>query len=93
VSFLRSLDVPILGIIENMSGFVCPGCGKEIEIFKKGGGEKAASDLGVPYLGNIILDPAMVQAMDSGQNYIMEFPDSSAAKSMKEIMEKLKKKY
>ncbi len=89
VGFLRSLNVPILGIIENMSGFICPDCKKEIEIFKKGGGEKAAVELGIPFLGSVTLDPRMVQAMDSGLNYIMEFPDSSAAKSMKEIVHKI----
>ena len=89
VNFLGSLNVPVLGIIENMSGFVCPSCGSEIEIFKKGGGEKAASELGVPFLGSINLDPRLVQTMDSGLNYIMEFPNSRASLSMKKIMQEL----
>jgi len=76
VNFLRTLNVPVLGIIENMSGFVCPSCGAEIEIFKKGGGEKAALELEVPFLGSITLDPRIVQTMDSGLNYILEFPNS-----------------
>src|SRR5512137_536069 len=60
--FIEKLDIPVLGIVENMSGLICPHCQKEIDLFSKGGGKKAAEDLGVPYLGGIPVDPAMVKA-------------------------------
>jgi ATP-binding protein involved in chromosome partitioning len=72
VNFSRVLKVPVIGIIENMSGFVCPHCGKEINIFKYGGGERAASELGVPFLGRVPLDPGMVEAADSGTPFVMQ---------------------
>ncbi|MPN07619.1 Iron-sulfur cluster carrier protein [bioreactor metagenome] len=56
----------VLGIVENMSGFVCPSCGSLHEIFKSGGGEKTALDWGVPFLGRLPIDPSVVTAGDSG---------------------------
>ncbi len=63
----QNVSVPILGIIENMSGFVCSNCGTVHDIFKRGGGEMAAADLAVPLLGTVPLDPLMVQAGDLGK--------------------------
>ena len=57
VTFARSLKMPVLGMVENMSGLICPHCGKEIDLFKMGGGEKAAHEMGVPFLGRIPIDP------------------------------------
>lgn len=67
VNFARQLRLPVLGIIENMSGFVCPDCGKRVDVFGSGGGEEMASDMGAPFLGSIPIDPAMVPAADSGE--------------------------
>lgn len=72
VNFARILKVPVIGIIENMSGFVCPHCGKEINIFKYGGGEKAALELGVPFLGRVPFDPQMVEAADNGTPFVLQ---------------------
>ena len=72
VNFSGVLKVPVIGIIENMSGFVCPYCGKETNIFKYGGGERAAAELGVPFLGRVPLDPQMVEAADSGTPFVMQ---------------------
>ncbi len=69
VNFARKLDLPVLGIVENMSGFACPHCGKEIPIFGKGGGEKAAQEMGVPFLGALPLDPAVVVSGDQGRPF------------------------
>ena len=66
VNFAEQLQLPIIGIIENMSGFVCPHCGKVTYIFKKGGGEEAAKELNVPFLGRVPIDPKMVEAGDEG---------------------------
>ncbi len=66
VSFCKQLNMPILGVIENMSGFTCPHCGKETDIFKSGGGKSMAEEMGVPYLGNIPIDRRIVAGGDSG---------------------------
>jgi Mrp family chromosome partitioning ATPase len=66
-SFAKSLKMKILGVVENMSGFVCPGCGLETQVFSSGGGEKLAAELGAEFLGRIPLDPAAVLRADSGK--------------------------
>jgi Mrp family chromosome partitioning ATPase len=91
ISFLNQLKVPTLGIIENMSGMTCPHCGKAIDVFKTGGGKKAAADLGIPFLGTIPIDPAIVQASDAGKPYALQNPDSDAAKVFGDIIEEIKK--
>lgn len=90
ITFSRELNVPVIGVIENMSGFICPDCGKETQIFKKGGGKKIAREHAVPFLGSIPLDPRVCEASDFGHPFIMEHPDSSAAKAFMEIVEKIK---
>lgn len=89
VDFTRQVKVPVLGIVENMSGFECPHCGKDIEIFKKGGGEKASRELGVPFLGRIPLDPRIVISGDKGKPFLDEYPDSEAAKSLQSVIKKI----
>jgi Mrp family chromosome partitioning ATPase len=93
IGMAGKMNVPILGIIENMSGliFTCPDCGKvtEIDLFGKGGGEKVANELGIPFLGRIPLDVKIPQDSDKGTPYIVEHPDSPAAKSFKEVVKKL----
>jgi len=66
ITFIKKLNIPIIGIIENMSGFSCPHCEKKINIFKTGGGKKAAFDFKVPFLGSIPLDPQVVLRGDTG---------------------------
>lgn len=66
ISFCRQLNMPVLGVIENMSGFVCPHCGKKSDIFKNGGGLDLAREMGVPFLGSIPIEPAIVQNGDAG---------------------------
>jgi len=81
VNFSKKLNIPVLGIVENMSGFVCPKCGEKIDIFKVGGGEKAAKELKVPFLGKIPLDPEVVAQGDIGKPYVFEKPHSEATKA------------
>lgn len=69
ISFCRQLGITVLGVIENMSGFICPHCGKETAIFKRGGGEAMARDMGVPFLGRIPLDPGITEGGDSGKPF------------------------
>jgi ATP-binding protein involved in chromosome partitioning len=85
VVFSRMVHVPVIGIVENMSGFKCPHCGKEIDLFKVGGGEKAALELQVPFLGRIPLDPEIVQNCDRGKPFVVAEPDFPAAKAFGEI--------
>jgi len=66
IGFSRQLDLPILGVIENMSGFVCPGCGMKVDVFGAGGGASMAEDLDVPFLGRIPIDPGFMEACDAG---------------------------
>jgi ATP-binding protein involved in chromosome partitioning len=66
ITFVKKIKIPVLGLIENMSGFSCPHCGEEINIFKKGGGEQAATEFDIPFLGSIPLDPHIVTKGDMG---------------------------
>ncbi|WP_319371642.1 iron-sulfur cluster carrier protein MrpORP [uncultured Ilyobacter sp.] len=93
VKFSKMVNMPVLGIVENMSGFVCPHCGDRIDIFKVGGGEKAAKELEVPMLGKIPMTPEMVEAGDSGRPHIFSSKnDCLAAKELKNIVNKIIKK-
>ncbi len=75
LQMFRKVDVPVLGIVENMSTFVCPHCGTETHVFRHGGGERTARELGVPFLGGIPLDPAIAEGGDSGRPIVVEDPD------------------
>jgi ATP-binding protein involved in chromosome partitioning len=85
ITAFRQLNVPILGIIENMSYFVCPHCGERTDIFSHGGGERAAAKLGVPFLGAIALDPAIREGGDEGEPIVVRDPDSPQARSFREV--------
>jgi len=89
VGFSRQLKIPVLGIVENMSGLICPHCGKEIDLFKVGGGEKAAKELKVPFLGKIPLDPKVVSSGDDGMPVVLADSDSPAAKAFSQMIDKL----
>jgi Mrp family chromosome partitioning ATPase len=81
VSFCRQVNLPVLGILENMSGFVCPHCGKESALFKAGGGQALAAETGVPFLGRVPIDPQVVAASDDGRPFVISQPDSAATKA------------
>jgi len=89
VAFARRLGMPIIGVVENMSGFVCPHCGSKIDIFQGGGGKRMADDLGIPFIGSIPIDQKISQASDKGIPFIVEDPDSPASKAFMEIAEKV----
>jgi len=86
ITFCRNLKLPVIGVLENMSGFVCPKCGEMTDIFKSGGGEKMAKQMNVPFLGRIPIDPQIVRACDSGQPYVQYYSSSQAAQAFKEAM-------
>jgi Mrp family chromosome partitioning ATPase len=92
VTFARQLKMPVLGMIENMSGMECPHCGKDIDLFKTGGGERAAAEMGVPFLGRLPLDPRTVVSGDSGKPIMAGDLGSSVAKAFSEIVERIEDK-
>lgn len=89
ITFCRQVKLPVLGVVENMSGFVCPHCGKTVDIFKSGGGEAMASDMGVPFLGRIPLEPKIVDAGDSGRPYLEFNREAETAKAFNTVIEPL----
>ncbi len=89
VLFAKELKVPFIGIIENMSGFICPHCKKEIDLFGTGGGEESAQDLNVPFLGRIPIEPEIVKLGDLGKPFIHFKKETQTAKIMDEIIGKI----
>ncbi len=87
VSFCNTLSLPILGIVENMSGFVCPRCGETIDLFKRGGGAALAREVNVPLLGQIPIDVEVVNAGDAGTPLLGNGPHSPAATAFSQVVE------
>jgi Mrp family chromosome partitioning ATPase len=85
ITFCRNLNVPILGVLENMSGFLCPKCGHRTDIFKSNGGKEMAKQMVVPFLGRIPIDPQIVRACDSGQPYVYHYSHSQTAKALEQL--------
>lgn len=88
VFFSRDSNVPIIGIVENMSGLQCPHCNNNIDVFKAGGGKKICTELGVEFLGKIPLDPGITEKCDNGEAFVAAFPNSDAARAFDEIVKK-----
>ena len=82
IEMFKQVKVDILGIVENMSYFVCPHCHQEIDIFSKGGGQRTAQQFSIPFLGSIELDPDIRKGGDSGHPIVMEGEQSAHAKSI-----------
>lgn len=89
ITFCRQVNLPIIGVVENMSGFVCPHCGKTVNIFKSGGGQGMALDMGVPFLGRIPLDPKIVETGDSGKPYLQHYSESETATAFDSVIKPL----
>lgn len=90
VMMFQKVNVPMLGLIENMSGFVCSHCHHTTDIFSTGGGERAAEKMGIPFLGRIPLDPAIRSGGDSGMPIVVADPASPQSKAFREIADKLR---
>jgi Mrp family chromosome partitioning ATPase len=88
LTFCRKANLNILGIVENMSGFVCPNCKDCTNIFSKGGGQKLAEHAGVPFLGAIPIDPNLAMSAERGTNFMEEFKASPTAILFREILER-----
>jgi ATP-binding protein involved in chromosome partitioning len=89
ITFCKQLELPVTGIIENMSGFVCPHCGKTVDIFSKGGGELLSTQYGIPFLGSIPLDPDIARSGDEEKPYVYFYSKTTAAKIFDDIVEKV----
>jgi ATP-binding protein involved in chromosome partitioning len=89
ITFCHQVNMPIVGIIENMSGFVCPHCGKTTYLFKSGGGKKVAQEAKVPFLGSIPFEPSVVEAGDEGIPLLQKKPESEAAKAFSKVVDSI----
>jgi Mrp family chromosome partitioning ATPase len=89
INFVKQLKVPLTGIIENMSGFICPHCGKNVDIFKTGGGQRMAHTLKIPFLGSIPIEPGIVEASDDGKPFLSSDVETEGRKKFNEIVEKI----
>jgi len=85
INFCSNLKLHILGVLENMSGFVCPHCGQKTDVFKSGGGEIMSLQMGVPFLGRVPIDPQIVQSCDSGKPFVYHYNQSPTAKAFEKI--------
>lgn len=90
VNFAKKLGLQIIGVIENMSGFVCPNCGVKIDIFRSGGGKRIAEEMNIPFLGSIPIDQKISESSDKGIPFIIEYRESSVSKTFMEIAQKIK---
>ncbi len=86
VTFCRQLHVPVIGVVENMSGFVCPKCGEVTQILRSGGGKCIAEDMKVPFLGSIPMDPKIAESCDSGRVFIHYYAMTPTAEIMRNII-------
>jgi ATP-binding protein involved in chromosome partitioning len=89
VTFARQLGLPIIGIVENMSGFVCPKCGTKFDIFKSQGGQKIAAEMDVPFLGSIPIDQKICEDSDKGVPFLIEHANAPASTAFKKIVKKI----
>lgn len=89
ITFCRVTKLPVLGVVENMSGFICPHCGERVDIFKSGGGERMASEMGVNFIGRVPIEPKIVESGDSGRPFMEMYTEMEAANAFEPIIEKL----
>jgi Mrp family chromosome partitioning ATPase len=89
ITFCRQLHVPVLGVVENMSGFACPKCGEVTQVFCSGAGREIARDMLVPFLGSIPIDPKVAEACDNGQAFVHHYASTPTAKALLAIVRPL----
>lgn len=91
INFCKHVKMRVVGIVENMSGFICPHCDKPVDIFKSGGGEQLAGEFSVPFLGRIPVDPKVVMAGDDGRPYLSSGADTPAARAFEAVLAAVEK--
>jgi len=89
IGFAAKLEIPVVGLVENMSGLVCPHCGGVIELFGRGGGEREAGERGVAFLGRVPIDPATREGGDAGEPIVLSDPDGATSKAFGDIADAL----
>lgn len=89
INFCKTVRTDILGVIENMSGFICPHCNQQVDIFKSGGGEELAKDFGIPFLGKIPMDPRVVAAGDDGKPYLSSDEEGASVTAFRGIVDEV----
>lgn len=89
IKFCQEGAIPVVGVIENMSGFICPHCGNKVEIFKSGGAQILAEKYKVPFLGSVPIDPQIVESADNGKPFMVYYPQSEPAKAFSKIIDKI----
>jgi ATP-binding protein involved in chromosome partitioning len=89
ITFAEQLKMPIIGVVENMSGFVCPHCGEKTEIFQSGGGKNMAQQAGVTFLGSIPIDPKVGVDSDKGTPFVLSQKNSAATSAFVEVVQKV----
>ncbi|MCK4567611.1 MAG: Mrp/NBP35 family ATP-binding protein [Candidatus Thorarchaeota archaeon] len=92
IQLVEKMGVPVLGIVENMSEFVCPKCGETYKIFGEGAAKKASEEYGIEHLGTLPLDPRVITLSDKGTPFVIEEPDSKVANAFSELVDKLANK-
>jgi len=92
IQLVEKMGVPVLGIVENMSEFVCPKCGESYKIFGEGAAKKASEEYGIEHLGTLPLDPRVITLSDNGTPFVIEEPDSKVANAFSELVDKLANK-
>ncbi|QLQ77911.1 hypothetical protein HG537_0A01580 [Torulaspora globosa] len=92
IDFCRKAGIKVLGLVENMSGFVCPGCKGQSQIFKPttGGGKGLCDELGINFLGSVPLDPRIGKCCDNGESFLDTYPDSPASEAVLQVVESLR---
>jgi Mrp family chromosome partitioning ATPase len=89
ITFCAQVGMKVLGVVENMSGFVCPKCGEVTQILRSGGGSAMAKDMGVPFLGSIPIDPLVAESGDEGRAFVMHYAQSPTAELMRAVVRPL----
>ncbi|XP_016045912.1 cytosolic Fe-S cluster assembly factor NUBP2 isoform X2 [Erinaceus europaeus] len=89
LTFCRKAGLQVIGVVENMSGFVCPHCTECTNVFSTGGGEELARHAGVPFLGSVPLDPTLARSLEEGGDFIQDFPKSPAFPALSAIAQKI----
>uniref|UniRef100_A0A4X1VXU2 Cytosolic Fe-S cluster assembly factor NUBP2 n=1 Tax=Sus scrofa TaxID=9823 RepID=A0A4X1VXU2_PIG len=89
LTFCRKVGLRVIGLVENMSGFVCPHCAECTHVFSRGGGEELARHTGVPFLGSVPLDPELARSLEEGRDLARGFPDSPAFPVLSSIAQRI----
>lgn len=89
ISFCKTVKMDIFGMVENMSGYICPHCGEQVDLFGSGGGERTAQEASVPFLGRVPFDPNIVACGDNGKPYQATYPESPVTQAYQSIARKM----